>query len=116
MGALGILLGGFLINRLHMNITQILRFQLLLSLVIFPMVAIFAIPCGSVGDDVGWAGMTIPYDNRSTSGLTLTAACNADCGCSKLLLHFSPVCESNRVTYFSPCFAGCSNESVSRKF
>ncbi|XP_070275745.1 solute carrier organic anion transporter family member 4A1 isoform X2 [Myotis yumanensis] len=37
--------------------------------------------------------------------LELTAACNAACSCG--LGHYSPVCGSDGLMYYSPCHAGC---------
>lgn len=37
--------------------------------------------------------------------LELTAACNAACSCRPE--HYSPVCGSDSLLYYSPCHAGC---------
>lgn len=42
--------------------------------------------------------------------LELTAACNAPCACRPE--HYSPVCGSNGLTYYSPCHAGCPGEAA----
>jgi len=39
---------------------------------------------------------------------SLESSCNADCGCSRT--QFDPICGLDDVMYYSPCYAGCSNE------
>lgn len=43
----------------------------------------------------------------------LTAPCNANCNC--LRSYYYPLCGSDGVQYFSPCFAGCLNSVSNRK-
>jgi len=38
--------------------------------------------------------------------VNLTSACNAACTCNDNSLE--PVCGTNMVVYFSPCYAGCT--------
>jgi len=35
--------------------------------------------------------------------------CNTNCSCDPMV--FTPVCGSDRRNYYSPCYAGCQNES-----
>jgi len=37
-------------------------------------------------------------------------ACNGNCSCDPTA--FTPVCGSDGRNYFSPCYAGCQNESI----
>ena len=39
------------------------------------------------------------------------AACNTHCGCQTE--HYSPVCGSDGLMYYSPCYAGCLEVAVS---
>lgn len=43
----------------------------------------------------------------------LTAPCNANCNC--LRSYYYPLCGSDGIQYFSPCFAGCLNSVSNRK-
>ncbi len=37
-------------------------------------------------------------------------ACNANCSCTASKADYRPVCGSDNVTYFSACYAGCTQE------
>nr|XP_006811362.1 PREDICTED: solute carrier organic anion transporter family member 3A1-like [Saccoglossus kowalevskii] len=52
-----------------------------------------------------------PYLERSRDSSLITE-CNTDCDCK--LDHYQPVCGSNSLNYYSPCYAGCS-ESIGPK-
>ncbi|XP_006811361.2 solute carrier organic anion transporter family member 3A1-like [Saccoglossus kowalevskii] len=52
-----------------------------------------------------------PYLERSRDSSLITE-CNTDCSCK--LDHYQPVCGSNGLNYYSPCYAGCS-ESIGPK-
>ncbi|CAG2102309.1 unnamed protein product, partial [Medioppia subpectinata] len=49
-----------------------------------------------------------PIQEVATTKFTMNAECNAGCDCSTSI--FTPICSADRVTtYFSPCYAGCTN-------
>ena len=65
---------------------------------------------------LGFKGLT-KYDalfchSSSSSALgNLTSSCNAACNCD--VKYFSPVCsETDQLTFYSPCYAGCSADNV----
>ena len=47
--------------------------------------------------------------------LCLQDPCNAACACSDFDSYL-PVCGSNGLSYFSPCFAGCSDEATGGEY
>lgn len=50
------------------------------------------------------------HKSSSTLG-NITSSCNAKCNCD--VKYFSPVCsKEDQLTFYSPCFAGCSADNV----
>lgn len=54
------------------------------------------------------AGISHPYpfNNRTLSEIDISAPCNSLCHCSGR--DYDPVCGVDKVSYFSPCHAGCT--------
>ncbi|KAM6164370.1 LOW QUALITY PROTEIN: solute carrier organic anion transporter family member 4A1 [Rhynchocyon petersi] len=102
-GGGGTLLGGFLVNKFKLHGSHIIRFCLLCTLVSLLAFFIFILHC----PNVPLAGVTATYPGSPLheGHLQLTAACNAACDCKSE--HYSPVCGSDGVMYYSPCHAGC---------
>ncbi|XP_045385280.1 solute carrier organic anion transporter family member 4A1 isoform X1 [Lemur catta] len=102
-GGGGTFLGGFFVNKLRLRGPGIVRFCLLCAVASLLGISVFSLHC----PNVPMAGVT---DSGGRSLLpegrpNLTTACNAACGCRPE--HYSPVCGSDGVTYYSPCHAGC---------
>nr|XP_031289349.1 solute carrier organic anion transporter family member 4A1 isoform X2 [Camelus dromedarius] len=107
-GGGGTLLGGFLVNKLKLRGSGIIKSCLLCTLTSLLAVLVFLVHCPNVpmaGVTANYSGSPLP-DGR----LELTATCNAACGCWPE--HYHPVCGSNGLTYFSPCHAGCPEAAV----
>ncbi|XP_046945728.1 solute carrier organic anion transporter family member 6A1 [Lynx rufus] len=105
-GALGQLLGGIIVSKLHMSCKALMRFTIVtsvISLVFFGFV-IF-VRC----DTIPFAGINEDYDGTGQLG-NLTAPCNSHCRCSSSL--YSAICGRDHIGYFSPCFAGCIQSKI----
>ncbi|XP_054445326.1 solute carrier organic anion transporter family member 6A1 [Pteronotus mesoamericanus] len=99
--ALGQLLGGAIVSKLHMYCKGFMRFIMVTSAISLVLV-VFAIFVHC--NPIRFAGINEDYGGTGKFG-NLTAPCNSPCRCSKF---YSPVCGRDDIGYFSPCFAGCT--------
>ncbi|KAF2357631.1 Organic anion transporter polypeptide OATP [Trinorchestia longiramus] len=105
-GAMGTLMGGWLIKHFKMSCKSVLRFCFFVTLSCTLSSAAFLIRC----PNTSFAGVTTAYPSFDyLESPNITSSCNADCSCSDV--PFSPVCGANNVIYFSPCHAGCTQST-----
>ncbi|XP_056404526.1 solute carrier organic anion transporter family member 4A1 [Hyla sarda] len=107
-GGGGTFLGGFIVNKLKLHCSGVIRFCVLCTLLSLMSIFIFLISC----PNMPIAGVTVPYTGSVHGGnsLNLSAACNANCSCAQD--HYSPVCGADGIMYYSACYAGCSGAYV----
>ncbi|XP_039434591.1 solute carrier organic anion transporter family member 4A1 isoform X1 [Culex pipiens pallens] len=116
-GGGGTFLGGYLVKKLNLSCSGIIRFCLFATVFAALFTVCFFLSC----PNLTFAGVTAPYfpqdnlrtpDARSTELFvlpkTLDNACNSRCSCSKA--NYEPICGADGVMYYSPCHAGCSEE------
>ncbi|XP_078383103.1 solute carrier organic anion transporter family member 4A1-like [Oculina patagonica] len=65
-------------------------------------------------DQVNLAGVVKPYFNGHLQTRSPVAPCNINCSCS--IANINPVCGGDKLTYFSPCHAGCSKVAGLKAF
>uniref|UniRef100_A0A665UWK0 Solute carrier organic anion transporter family member n=1 Tax=Echeneis naucrates TaxID=173247 RepID=A0A665UWK0_ECHNA len=107
---LGIFMGGLLVKKLNLSALGAIRMAMLVNLISTACYVSFLF----LGCDTGpVAGVTVTYGNETLrEGEKPEAQCISHCNC--FTSSISPVCGSNRVTYLSACFAGCSRRESAR--
>ena len=105
-GALGTILGGFSLKKFQLDRVGAIKLYIACQCVILPLYMGFLLNCPSTAI----VGSNKPYLNENT--IELTATCNANCNCDFNLGEF--VCDTERrLSYLSPCHAGCQ-ESINQ--
>uniref|UniRef100_A0A8C5IBV6 Solute carrier organic anion transporter family member n=1 Tax=Junco hyemalis TaxID=40217 RepID=A0A8C5IBV6_JUNHY len=101
--ALGQVISGVLVSRRKMDLKSIIKFMIVTCTVALILNTVFLFAkCGNEP----FAGVSETYNGTGTL-YNLTAPCNANCRCLRSVYY--PVCGSDEVQYFSPCFAGCAS-------
>ncbi|XP_049549041.1 solute carrier organic anion transporter family member 4A1 [Anopheles darlingi] len=119
-GGGGTFLGGYLVKKLHLSCSGIIKFCLFATIFAALFTVCFFLSC----PNLTFAGVTasyFPHDNvqgiqAHTSEYrelyylpkNLNNACNDRCACSRQ--SYEPICGADGVMYYSPCHAGCSEE------
>ncbi|XP_054243035.1 solute carrier organic anion transporter family member 1C1-like [Indicator indicator] len=104
---LGMFLGGFLIKKFKLHITQMAKFACITFILAY-LLNLLYYTCSCEVLQV--AGLTTPYSglkHLSSSKNSYVASCNADCSCK--VDQWDPVCGDNGITYMTACFAGCKS-------
>ncbi|KAK7869819.1 hypothetical protein R5R35_008040 [Gryllus longicercus] len=115
-GGGGTFLGGYLVKRLGLTCSGIIKLCVTATVLGAAFTSCFFLSC----PNLQFAGVNAPYGNASAGGGApaatgigggaLDAPCNAGCGCSPA--RFDPVCGVDGVMYYSPCHAGCAREAT----
>ncbi|NXM20502.1 SO4C1 protein, partial [Ploceus nigricollis] len=101
--ALGQVISGVLVSKCKMDCKGIIKFMISTCSVALILNTVFLFAkCGNEP----FAGVSETYNGTGTL-YNLTAPCNANCRCLRSMYY--PVCGSDEVQYFSPCFAGCAS-------
>ncbi|XP_053675712.1 solute carrier organic anion transporter family member 4A1 [Anopheles nili] len=119
-GGGGTFLGGYLVKKLHLSCSGIIKFCLFATIFAALFTVCFFLSC----PNLTFAGVTAPYfphenldgpyahstEPRDLYYLPkhLENACNDRCACSRR--NYEPICGADGVMYYSPCHAGCGEE------
>ncbi|XP_039248312.2 solute carrier organic anion transporter family member 4A1-like isoform X1 [Styela clava] len=109
---IGYVIGGLVVTKFQLKLRGILQFILACSIVSFAFVFGLYMQC----TEKEFVGATvIPHkQNSSTVEMSILTSCNSGCQCNTD--RFNPVCDDNGVTYFSPCHAGCMDQTNETHF
>ncbi|XP_022112252.1 solute carrier organic anion transporter family member 4C1-like [Acanthaster planci] len=116
VGALGVILGGFILNRVKTNLMGVVNVLTVVTILSGLMYGLIFIP--GPCQNLLMAGVTTPYHYNDPGwqqppdpyNINLTRPCNAACRCNPRI--YSPVCSDKGVAYFNPCLAGCKVEAA----
>ncbi|NXD05198.1 SO4C1 protein, partial [Certhia familiaris] len=101
--ALGQVISGLLVSKCKLSCRSIIKFMISTCTVALILNTVFLF-AKCVNEP--FAGVSETY-NGTGSLHNLTAPCNANCSCLRSLYY--PVCGSDEVQYFNPCYAGCAS-------
>ncbi|XP_077989894.1 solute carrier organic anion transporter family member 2A1-like [Glandiceps talaboti] len=97
----GVLIG-IMIKKLKLGMLRLAKLVLMIiAVIIITNALVIALPCEG------------PYFEGTKSGQTMDLQCT-DCDCS--LEHYQPVCGSDGLNYYSPCYAGCETAVSDKNF
>ncbi|XP_034031365.1 solute carrier organic anion transporter family member 1C1-like [Thalassophryne amazonica] len=107
--SLGMLSGGFIMKKYKLGVMGAAKFAFTSSLLGY-FLSFFFLAMGCEGPRV--ASVTVSYtgvENPPGCQESVLSDCNSGCSCSQKEWH--PVCGENRITYISPCLAGCTSSA-----
>ena len=119
-GGLGTFSGGFIMKYFKLNRNHALKMYIICQTLTMPMCLSLLLYCPSPQRP----GISIPYKyifqqtptpsqeqskklSIQPNELSLSSSCNEVCGNCGRLDDFMPVCGSDNLQYFNPCYAGC---------
>ncbi|UYV75934.1 SLCO4A1 [Cordylochernes scorpioides] len=95
----GTFLGGYVVKKLRLRCANIIRLCVVSTLLCVGLTFVFIARCPQPAFH-GLHPAHHPRDNMS-----LFSCDSVDCHCSEM--DYNPICGTDSVTYYSPCFAGC---------
>lgn len=99
----GTFLGGYIVKKYNLRCAGIIKMCIICSLVPLITIFMFAFSC----PNVRFAGVNYKLsESNVTDGIQrFLADCNNQCHCQ--MEEYDPICGTDNVMYYSPCFAGC---------
>ncbi|KAK8763951.1 hypothetical protein V5799_033440 [Amblyomma americanum] len=108
----GILLGGYCVHKLNLDVDGIVRMCLMCSVVPWLSTFVLLYSCPSPA----FFGMNHTSSRFYVSNVSnqFDQPCNSHCSCP--IENYDPVCGKDMLTYYSPCFAGCKRDYIYGSF
>uniref|UniRef100_A0A158R5P2 Solute carrier organic anion transporter family member n=1 Tax=Syphacia muris TaxID=451379 RepID=A0A158R5P2_9BILA len=107
VGLLGSLFGAVMARKVR-NFRSMIGLAMLFNIIALLLCFIFFYRC----DQLPFAGVGFDYNGKIALRTELNSSCNSDCHCSNF---YNPVCNTQTgITYYSPCYAGCDDESITQ--
>lgn len=102
----GTFLGGYLVKKFNLRCAGIIKMCIICSLIPLVTIFTFAFSC----PNVKFAGVNHKLSNTSSSSVSnmvdrFIADCSSQCHCR--MDDYDPICGTDNIMYYSPCFAGC---------
>ncbi|KAL3200620.1 hypothetical protein MRX96_012902 [Rhipicephalus microplus] len=104
----GILLGGYCVHKLNLDVDGIVRMCLVCSVAAWLSCFVLLYSCPAPT----FFGLNHTSSRFFVSNVSnqFDQPCNANCHCP--IENYDPVCGKDRLTYYSPCFAGCKRDYI----
>ncbi|CAK8680047.1 unnamed protein product [Clavelina lepadiformis] len=102
-GAGGQLAGGIIVWKIKLSVKGIFKLSIVGSILSLFCLLVFLMKC----PEIPFAGGNTQYPSASDI-VGIEASCNLGCSCNPDF--FDPVCGSDGITYYSSCYAGCTEE------
>lgn len=98
----GTFFGGYMVKKFQLRCAGIIRMCIVFSAICLCFGLVFIISC----ENANFFGLNYHPQNRSFHNESdFWSDCNDGCNCSAF--HYDPICGTDNVLYYSPCFAGC---------
>ncbi|PAA73832.1 hypothetical protein BOX15_Mlig033592g3 [Macrostomum lignano] len=109
-GVIGMLAGGLLIRFSNLPLGRLLWFCVASAAISSLFALGLLLKCR--GQRFAGINQHYPMSADQQRLYKLTVDCNKNCSCQENKFMYNPVCGADKIVYYSPCFAGCQDNST----